>query len=35
MTPNTQVHDRSLSPLGIGISIERGGDKVVLWAQTS
>jgi len=31
-TPNTHVHDRSLSWLGIDISIKSGGVKLVLWA---
>jgi len=32
-TPNTQIHDRSLSWIGIGISIKCGGVKLILWAQ--
>jgi hypothetical protein len=31
-TPNTQIHDRSLSWHGTDISIKKGGVKVVLWA---
>ena len=34
-TPNTQIHDRSLSWHGTGTSIKRGRVKLVLWAQTS
>ena len=36
-TPNTHIHDQSLSWLGTGTSIKRGGVEVelVLWAQTS
>ena len=34
-TPNTQIHNRSLSWLGTGTSIKSGGAKIVLWAQTS
>ena len=30
----TQIHDCSLSLLGIGTSIIRGGDKLVIWIQT-
>jgi len=33
-TPYTQIHDRSLSWLGIGSSIKGGGVKLVLWIQT-
>ena len=35
--PNTQIHTKkcSLSWLGIGTSIKGGGNKLVLWAQTS
>jgi hypothetical protein len=33
--PNTQIHDRSLSWIGTGISIKSGGVKLVLWAQSS
>jgi len=32
---NTQIHDRSLSWLAIGISIKNGGVKLVLCVQTS
>ena len=33
--PNTQIHDRSLSWLGKGISMKKsGGVKLVLWTQT-
>jgi hypothetical protein len=31
--PNTHVHDCSLSWLGTGTSIKRGGVKLVLWIQ--
>ena len=31
---NTEIHDRSLSWLGTGISIKSGGVKLVLWTQT-
>jgi hypothetical protein len=34
-TPNTQIHDRSLSSLGTDTSINSGGVKLVLWIQTS
>jgi len=34
-TPNSQIHDRSLFWLGTRISLNCGGDKLVLWAQTS
>ena len=34
-TPNTQIHDRSLSWLGTGTSITSGGVKLVLGAQAS
>ena len=34
-TPNTHVHDQSLSWLGTATSIKRGGVELVLWAQTS
>jgi len=34
-TPNTKIHDRSLSWLGTGTSIKSGGVKLVLWTQTS
>ena len=34
-TPNTQLHDSSLSWLGTGTSIKSGGVKRVLWTQTS
>ena len=34
-TPNTQIHDRSLSWLGICTSIKRAGVKLVLWTQSS
>jgi hypothetical protein len=33
-TPNTQIHDRSLSWLGTGNLIKSDGVKLVLWAQT-
>jgi len=33
-TPNTQIHDRSLS-LGTDTSIKSGGFKLILWTQTS
>jgi hypothetical protein len=33
-TPNSQIHDRSLSWLGTVILIKSGGVKLVLWAQT-
>jgi hypothetical protein len=34
-TPNTQIHDRSLSWLGTGISIKcDNGVNLVLWTQT-
>jgi len=33
-TPNTQIHDHSLSWLGTGTSIKRGRVKLVLCAQT-
>ena len=33
-TPNTQIHDQSLS-LGTDTSITSGGVKLVLWTQTS
>ena len=33
-TPYPQIHDCSLSLLGIGTSIIRGGDKLVIWIQT-
>jgi hypothetical protein len=33
-TPNTHIHDRSLSWLGIDTSIQSGVFKLVLWAQT-
>ena len=32
---NSQIHDRSLSWLGTGTSINSGGIKLALWAQTS
>ena len=31
-TPNTQIHDRSLSLIGIGTSIKSSGVKLVLCA---
>ena len=31
-TPNTPIHDHSLSWHGTDISIKKGGVKVVLWA---
>jgi hypothetical protein len=34
-TPNTQIHDRSLSCLGTGTSIKSGRVKLILWAQAS
>ena len=34
-TPNTQIHDHSLSCLGTGLLINSGGVKLILWAQTS
>ena len=34
-TCNTQIHDRSLFLLGTGTSVNSGGAKLVLWAQTS
>jgi hypothetical protein len=33
-TPYPHIHDCSLSLLGIGTSIIRGGDKLVIWIQT-
>jgi len=33
-TPNTHIHDHSLSWLGTGISIKNNGLKLVLWTQT-
>ena len=33
-TPNTQIHDNSLSCLGTGTSIKSGGVKLILLAQT-
>jgi hypothetical protein len=33
-TPSTQAHGCSLSWLGTGTSIEGGGDKLVVWAET-
>ena len=33
--PFTQIHDRSLFWLGTGTSIESGGVKLVLWAQST
>jgi len=30
--PSTQIHDRLLSWLGIGISIKCGGAKLALWS---
>lgn len=32
--PSTQIHDRSLSWLGTGISRKSGGVKLVSWTQT-
>ena len=32
---NTQIHDGTLSCLGIGTSIKCDGNKLVLWAQAS
>ena len=34
-TPNTYLHDRSLSWLGTGTSIRSGGIKLLSWSQTS
>jgi hypothetical protein len=34
-TLNTQIHDRSFSCLGTGISIKIGEVKLILWAYTS
>ena len=34
-TPKTHIHDNSLSCLGTGISMEKGGVKLVLWGQIS
>ena len=34
-TPNTQIHDRSLSWLGTGTSIKRGGVMLVWWGHAS
>ena len=33
-TLNTLIHDRSLSIIGTGISIDSGGVKLILWTQT-
>jgi len=33
-TPNTQIHNRSLSWIGTGTSIKSGGIEIVLWDQT-
>jgi hypothetical protein len=32
---NTQVHERSLSLIGTGISIKGGGVKLISWTQIS
>ena len=32
-TPNTQIHDSSLSWVGTGTSIKSGGVRLVLWLQ--
>ena len=34
-TPMKHIHDRLLSPLGTGSSINSGGIKLALWTQAS
>jgi hypothetical protein len=33
-TPNTEIHDHSLSWIATSSSIKRGGVKLVLWVET-